>query len=68
MTLLLEPKRQEMVVDFCAGAGGKTLHIGALMANTGTVYAFDISAKHSNVSGRAWRAGLDNVRSVAIRK
>src|SRR3989344_4503354 len=40
--LMLEPKRQEMVVDFCAGAGGKTLHLGALMANSGTADAFDV--------------------------
>ena len=32
-----------MVVDFCAGAGGKTLALGAQMRNTGRLYAFDIS-------------------------
>ncbi len=67
LTLLLEPKRQEMAVDFCAGAGGKTLHIGALMANTGTVYAFDISAKRlEKLKPRLKRSGLQNVRAVAI--
>jgi 16S rRNA (cytosine967-C5)-methyltransferase len=64
---LLEPRRQEMVVDFCAGAGGKTLHIGALMANTGTVYAFDVLAKRlEKLKPRLARAGLNNVRMVAI--
>jgi 16S rRNA (cytosine967-C5)-methyltransferase len=64
---MLEPKRQEMVVDFCAGAGGKTLYIGALMANTGTVYAFDVLAKRlEKLKPRLRRAGLDNVRMVAI--
>jgi len=56
-----------MVVDFCAGAGGKTLHIGALMANTGTVYAFDVLAKRlDRLKPRLRRAGLNNVRMVAI--
>ena len=40
---LLDPKRGEMVVDFCAGAGGKTLALGAMMRNTGRLYAFDTS-------------------------
>ncbi len=67
VSLLLEPRRQEMVVDFCAGAGGKTLHIGAIMTNTGTLYAFDNSAKRlERLKPRLARAGLDNVRSVAI--
>ncbi len=65
--LLLEPKRREMVVDFCAGAGGKTLEIGALMANSGTLYAFDVVAKRlEKLKPRLARAGLDNVRSVVI--
>jgi 16S rRNA (cytosine967-C5)-methyltransferase len=67
LSLLVEPKRHEMVVDFCAGAGGKTLHLAALMANTGSVYAFDISAKRlDRLKPRLARAGLDNVRRVAI--
>jgi 16S rRNA (cytosine967-C5)-methyltransferase len=44
LALLLDAKRGEMVVDFCAGAGGKTLAIGAAMRNTGRLYAFDTSA------------------------
>ncbi|PKM45063.1 MAG: SAM-dependent methyltransferase [Gammaproteobacteria bacterium HGW-Gammaproteobacteria-1] len=65
--LLLEPKRREMVVDFCAGAGGKTLELGALMVNSGTLYAFDIVAKRlEKLKPRLARAGLDNVRSVVI--
>jgi 16S rRNA (cytosine967-C5)-methyltransferase len=67
LALMLEPRRQEMVVDFCAGAGGKTLHIGALMANTGTVYAFDVLAKRlERLKPRLRRAGLNNVRMVTI--
>ncbi len=67
LSLMLEPRRREMVVDFCAGAGGKTLHLGALMANSGTVYAFDVSAKRlEKLKPRLRRAGLDNVRMVSI--
>ncbi len=67
LSLMLEPKRHEMIVDFCAGAGGKTLHLGALAANTGTVYAFDVSARRlDKLKPRLKRAGLDNVRMVAI--
>jgi 16S rRNA (cytosine967-C5)-methyltransferase len=67
LSFLLEPKRHEMVVDFCAGAGGKTLHLGALMANAGTVYALDISARRlDKLKPRLRRAGLSNVRMIAI--
>lgn len=64
---LLEPRRREMVVDFCAGAGGKTLQLGAMMANSGTIYAFDIAPKRlARLKPRLIRAGLDNVRPVVI--
>lgn len=67
LSLLLEPRRGEMVVDFCAGAGGKTLHLGALMANSGTLYAFDVSAARlDRLTPRLRRAGLSNVRPVAL--
>ncbi len=64
---LLAPKRGEMVVDFCAGAGGKTLQLGAMMKNTGRLYAFDVSDKRlSRLKPRAARAGLSNVHPVVI--
>ena len=64
---LLEPKRGEMVVDLCAGAGGKTLHLGALMANSGTLYAFDTQAHRlDRLKPRLARAGLSNVRSAVL--
>src|SRR5690606_4796078 len=43
LALLMAPKRGEMIIDFCAGAGGKTLLLGALMRSTGRLYAFDVS-------------------------
>lgn len=64
---LLDPKRGEMVVDFCAGAGGKTLLLGALMRNTGRLYAFDVSDKRlANLKPRLARSGLSNVHPGRI--
>ena len=65
---LLQPRRGQMVVDFCAGAGGKTLAIGALMRSTGRLYAFDVNDKRlSGLGPRLKRSGLSNVHPVVIR-
>jgi 16S rRNA (cytosine967-C5)-methyltransferase len=59
---LVAPKRREMVVDFCAGAGGKTLHMGMMMQSQGRLYAFDVSEKRlGNLAPRLKRSGLSNV-------
>ncbi len=64
---LLEPRRGEMVADFCAGAGGKTLALGALMRSTGRLYAFDVSAARlARLKPRLARSGLSNVHPVRI--
>jgi 16S rRNA (cytosine967-C5)-methyltransferase len=64
---LLAPRRGEMVVDFCAGAGGKSLALGALMRSTGRVYAFDVSARRlGRLRPRLARSGLSNVHPQAI--
>jgi 16S rRNA (cytosine967-C5)-methyltransferase len=56
-----------MVVDFCAGAGGKTLAIGASMRNTGRLYAFDTSAHRLDaLKPRLARSKLSNVHPAAI--
>ncbi|WP_144732432.1 RsmB/NOP family class I SAM-dependent RNA methyltransferase [Extensimonas perlucida] len=67
LALLLDARRGEMVVDFCAGAGGKTLALGAAMRNTGRLYAFDTSAHRLDaLKPRLARSGLSNVHPVAI--
>ena len=67
LALLVAPKRGEMIADFCAGAGGKTLAIGALMKNTGRLYAFDVSEKRlTNLGKRLKRSGLSNLQAQVI--
>lgn len=64
---LLAPRRGEMIVDFCAGSGGKTLLIGALMQSHGRIYAFDVSDKRlNNLKPRLKRSGLSNIHPVRI--
>ena len=59
---LLQPKRGEIVVDFCAGAGGKALMMGAFMNSKGRIYAFDVSEKKlNNLRLRLKRSGLSNL-------
>jgi 16S rRNA (cytosine967-C5)-methyltransferase len=67
LAMLVDAKRGEMVVDFCAGAGGKTLAIGAAMRSTGRLYAFDTSAHRlDSFKPRMARSGLSNVHPAAI--
>ena len=64
---LLQPKRGEMVADFCAGAGGKTLLLGALMRSQGRLYAFDVAERRlARLKPRLARSGLSNVHPVRI--
>jgi 16S rRNA (cytosine967-C5)-methyltransferase len=64
---LLAPRRGEMVADYCAGAGGKTLALGMLMRGAGRLYAMDVSEKRlAALRPRAARAGLNNVHSIVL--
>ena len=64
---LLAPRRTDLVVDFCAGAGGKTLMLGALMHTQGRIYAFDVSQKRlDNLKPRLKRSGLSNLHPLVI--
>jgi 16S rRNA (cytosine967-C5)-methyltransferase len=64
---LVAPRRGEMVADYCAGAGGKTLGLAMLMRGAGRLYALDVSAKRlAALAPRAARAGISNVHSVVL--
>ncbi len=67
LALMVGAKRGEMVMDFCAGAGGKTLALGAEMRNTGRLYAFDTSGHRlASLKPRLARSGLSNVFPAQI--
>ncbi|MFZ2542262.1 MAG: RsmB/NOP family class I SAM-dependent RNA methyltransferase [Gallionella sp.] len=64
---LLAPKRNDMVVDFCAGAGGKTLMLSAMMNSQGRLYAMDVSEKRlANLKPRLKRSGASNIQPMLI--
>jgi len=68
LSYLVDANRNHMVADFCAGAGGKTLGIAALMSGSGRLYAFDVSDKRlMNLKKRFKRSGLSNVVSHLIK-
>ncbi|PIQ64749.1 MAG: SAM-dependent methyltransferase [Zetaproteobacteria bacterium CG11_big_fil_rev_8_21_14_0_20_59_439] len=67
IAMLVEAGRREMVMDFCAGGGGKTLALGAAMQATGTLYACDVAHwRLKAFKPRLARAGLSSVRSMAL--
>lgn len=67
LALITAPRRGEMVADFCAGAGGKTLALGALMRSSGRLYAFDVSENRlARFKPRLARSGLSNVHPQRI--
>ena len=66
--LLAGAKPGEKLVDFCAGAGGKTLQLACMMENHGVVQAFDVSRKRlDRFRPRLNRAGVDNVQRRVLR-
>jgi 16S rRNA (cytosine967-C5)-methyltransferase len=64
---LLAARRGEMVADYCAGAGGKTLALAMLMRGAGRIYAMDVSAKRlAALAPRAARAHVSNIHPIAL--
>lgn len=63
----LNPSPNAYVIDACAGAGGKSLHIAALMRNKGRILSMDIeSAKLKELERRATRAGAEIIKTKVI--
>ena len=64
---LVAPPPGGRVLDACAGAGGKTLALGALMGGKGRVLAIDTDGKKlEELRRRARRAGLTNVEAKVV--
>lgn len=64
---VVAPRRGQTVVDFCAGAGGKTLALAAMLAGTGQVFAVDVSTSRLiRMRPRLARSGATNVQPMAI--
>lgn len=62
IALLTQAKGCDMVMDFCAGGGGKTLALAAEMENEGQLYALDISSTRLyKMKKRVERAGAKNI-------
>ena len=67
LAALLAPRRGQTLVDFCAGAGGKTLALAALLKGSGQVFACDVSwARLQRLRPRLARAGATNVQPMAV--
>jgi 16S rRNA (cytosine967-C5)-methyltransferase len=64
----LDPKPGEVVIDACAGAGGKSLHLAAIMKNKGKVLSLDVEEwKLDELKKRARRAGAFNIETKGIK-
>jgi 16S rRNA (cytosine967-C5)-methyltransferase len=69
VTLLLDPQPGGIVIDACAGSGGKTLELAALMNNDGKILAFDVEARRlRNLEKRAERAGVQGLEVQLVGK
>lgn len=67
VSILLNPEPGERVVDACAGAGGKSLHLATLMQNKGQIIALDIyENKLDELKRRARRNGIHNLETRLI--
>ena len=57
------------ILDLCAGAGGKTLHLSALLKNKGKIYATDYKASRlKNLQQRAEQAGCENIKIIDFKE
>ena len=67
VAVFLNPQNGERIVDACAGAGGKSLHLSSIMGNTGKIVAMDTASwKLDELKKRARRAGCSNIETRII--
>jgi 16S rRNA (cytosine967-C5)-methyltransferase len=67
VSVFAQPKENTLVIDTCAGTGGKTLHLSNLMQNTGTILACDTKAdKLEILKKRSKKAAAENIKTHAI--
>lgn len=66
VSVMLEPRQGDTVVDVCAAPGGKTLAVAERMNNTGKIYASDIYKRKLNIiEAEAKRLGIKNIETKA---
>ncbi|MCF8124629.1 MAG: 16S rRNA (cytosine(967)-C(5))-methyltransferase RsmB, partial [Desulfotignum sp.] len=71
VSLILDPRPNETILDACAGLGGKTLHLAQLMGDKGDITALDTDPdKLSYLSAEALRLGISSIqcRSMDLMK
>jgi 16S rRNA (cytosine967-C5)-methyltransferase len=67
ISTFLDPKPTDFVIDACAGAGGKSLHLAALMKNKGKIISLDVEDwKLEELKKRTKRAGVSNIEARVI--
>lgn len=67
LPILVDPKPTAKVLDACAGAGGKSLELSALMKNRGEIFSTDLNGyRLDQLRKRARRAGAFNIRVKEI--
>ncbi len=65
ISLACGPKSGQLVIDGCAGAGGKTLHLAEMMRNSGELLAIDTdAARLKELASRARRAGVTIAKGI----
>jgi 16S rRNA (cytosine967-C5)-methyltransferase len=67
VAIIAEPASGMTVIDACAGAGGKALHMSALMRNEGEIVAIDTEKGRLGVlERRAFRSGATNIKTLVL--
>lgn len=65
VTSILDPKPEEIILDACAGPGGKTTHIAQRMGNRGSIYALDLNrGKLNSLINRCHELGIKIVKTI----